>query len=191
MPLHLDDVDRRLLSLLIQDGRISFRRLARSLGVSTPTAKARYDRLVRLGLIKGVSALIDASMLNCVSALLYIKAMDVQGAVSRMREVGMGEIGTILLTSGDANIVLRVTLDDVESLERLRERLSSIPGLQVISSQIITRVIKEEQVIPSRLVLTRLECDYCRGSIAGEPIVLEGRYHFCCTSCLRLFKEKV
>lgn len=187
MPVNLDDVDRRLIILLMQDGRQSFRRLARSLGVSTPTAKARYDRLVRLGIIKRVSAIIDTSMLNNVSALLYIKANDVQGAIAMMKE--MGEINSILLTSGDTNVVVKATLDSVESLGRLMAKLSSIPKLQIISSQIVTKIIKDEQVIP-RLTSVKLECHYCKGSITGEPIVLDGIHYFCCTSCLRLFSSE-
>lgn len=184
MSVYLDDLDRRLILLLMQDGRQSFRALAKHLGVSAPTAKARYNRLVRLGLIKRVSALIDTSMLNCVSALVYIKASDVNSTISRIRD--MKEIDTILLTSGDANIVVRVVLDDVESLEEVRARLSGITDLQIISTQMITRVIKEEQVVPP-IVAIRLMCSYCKGEIAGEPIVL-GRYNFCCTSCLKLFE---
>ncbi|MEM4611705.1 MAG: AsnC family transcriptional regulator [Candidatus Nitrosocaldus sp.] len=185
--MSIDDVDRRLILLLMQDGRQSFRRLARSLGVSTPTAKARYDRLVRLGLIKRVSAIIDTSMLNSVNALLYIKANDVQDAIARMKE--MEEINSILLTSGDTNVVIKATLDSIESLAGLMAKLSIIPNLQIISSQIVTKVIKDEQIIP-RLAGLKLVCHYCNGSITGEPIVLDGIHYFCCTSCLRLFSSE-
>ncbi|MEM2922834.1 MAG: AsnC family transcriptional regulator [Candidatus Nitrosocaldus sp.] len=185
--MSIDDVDRRLILLLMQDGRQSFRRLARSLGVSTPTAKARYDRLVRLGLIKRVSAIIDTSMLNSVNALLYIKANDVQDAIARMKE--MEEINSILLTSGDTNVVIKATLDSIESLAGLMAKLSIIPNLQIISSQIVTKVIKDEQIIP-RLAGLKLVCHYCKGSITGEPIVLDGIHYFCCTSCLRLFSSE-
>ncbi|MEM3151977.1 MAG: AsnC family transcriptional regulator [Candidatus Nitrosocaldus sp.] len=188
MPVNLDDLDRRLILLLMQDGRQSFRRLARSLGVSTPTAKARYDRLVRLGLIKRVSAIIDTSMLNSVNALLYIKASDVNTAVSRIKD--MEEVNSIFLTSGDTNMVIRATLDDIASLEELMAKLSSILGLQIISSQIVTKIIKDEQIVPSSLANVKLECHYCKGRITGEPIVLEGRYYFCCTSCLKLFSSE-
>lgn len=186
MSVNLDDVDRRLLLLLMQDGRQSFRRLARSLGVSAPTAKARYDRLVRLGLIKRISAIIDASMLNNVNALLYVKADDVDGAIAMMKE--MEEINSILLTSGDTNVVVKATLDSVESLGGFMAKLSSIPKLQIISNQIVTKVIKDAQVIP-KLAIVKLECHYCKGRITGEPIV-HGIHYFCCTSCLRLFSSE-
>ncbi len=48
----LDDLDRAIIQLLMQDGRQSFRRLANKLNVSVPTVKSRYTRLVNLGVIK-------------------------------------------------------------------------------------------------------------------------------------------
>ena len=43
------------------DGRKSFRTISRELKISTPTIKARYDRLVNIGLIKSVKPILDLS----------------------------------------------------------------------------------------------------------------------------------
>lgn len=64
MPLKLDEIDIALLESLIKDGRKSFRQISREIKVSTPTVKARYDRLVNVGLIKGVSPVLDLGKLE-------------------------------------------------------------------------------------------------------------------------------
>lgn len=64
MPLRLDNVDLALLESLIKDGRKSFRQISREIKVSTPTVKARYERLVNVGLIKAVSPVIDMGKLE-------------------------------------------------------------------------------------------------------------------------------
>ena len=64
MPFRLDDVDLALLESLIKDGRKSFRQISREIKVSTPTVKARYERLVNVGLIKAVSPVIDMGKLE-------------------------------------------------------------------------------------------------------------------------------
>lgn len=64
MPLKLDEVDLALLESLIRDGRKSFRQISREIKVSTPTVKARYDRLVNVGLIKGVLPILDLGKLE-------------------------------------------------------------------------------------------------------------------------------
>ena len=45
----------------MEDGRKSFRTISRELKISTPTIKARYDRLVNIGLIKSVKPVLDLS----------------------------------------------------------------------------------------------------------------------------------
>ena len=59
MPIKLDEVDIALLESLIKDGRKSFNQVSREIKVSTPTVKARYDRLVNVGLIKAVTLDLD------------------------------------------------------------------------------------------------------------------------------------
>lgn len=61
VPVHLDDTDVAILKSLMQDGRKSFRAISREIKVSTPTVKARYERLVNMGLIKAVKPQIDTS----------------------------------------------------------------------------------------------------------------------------------
>jgi len=48
----------------MSDGRKSFRAISRETKVSTPTVKARYSRLVNVGLIKSVKPEIDISKLD-------------------------------------------------------------------------------------------------------------------------------
>ena len=54
MPYRLDEIDIALLKSLFKDGRKSFRQISRENRMSAPTVKARYQRLVNLGLVKGV-----------------------------------------------------------------------------------------------------------------------------------------
>ena len=54
MPLSLDKIDVSILKSILEDGRKSFRQISRDTGITTPTVKARYERLVNVGFIKGV-----------------------------------------------------------------------------------------------------------------------------------------
>lgn len=64
MPHELDDTDIKIVTSLQQDGRKSFRQIARELGISTPTVQTRYKRLVNIGLIKSISPIIDSTNLT-------------------------------------------------------------------------------------------------------------------------------
>ena len=64
MPFQLDDVDIAILESLMKDGRKSFRQISREINTSTPTVKARYERLLNIGLIKSVSPILDLGKLE-------------------------------------------------------------------------------------------------------------------------------
>ena len=46
MPLSIDGIDVSILNSILEDGRKSFRQISRDTGITTPTVKARYERLV-------------------------------------------------------------------------------------------------------------------------------------------------
>ncbi|OLE90744.1 MAG: hypothetical protein AUF79_08850 [Crenarchaeota archaeon 13_1_20CM_2_51_8] len=57
----LDDVDARILGILVEDGRRSFREIARRAGITTPTVQTRIKRMMDEGLILGVSPIFNPS----------------------------------------------------------------------------------------------------------------------------------
>lgn len=59
MPLNLDEIDNAILKSLLEDGRKSFRQISRDTGITTPTVKARYERLVNVGFIKCILPVFD------------------------------------------------------------------------------------------------------------------------------------
>lgn len=64
MPFKLDEIDIAVLKSLLADGRKSFRQISRETKISTPTVKARYERLLQIGLIKAVVPIIDTGLLE-------------------------------------------------------------------------------------------------------------------------------
>jgi DNA-binding Lrp family transcriptional regulator len=64
MPLELDSYDVPILKALLKDGRKSFREISRETGITTPTVKSRFDRLVNVGFIKSVSPILDFNIVE-------------------------------------------------------------------------------------------------------------------------------
>lgn len=69
MPLQLDNYDVSILKSLLKDGRKSFREVSRETGITTPTVKARFTRLVNVGFIKSVSPILDFNIIEKESIL--------------------------------------------------------------------------------------------------------------------------
>jgi DNA-binding Lrp family transcriptional regulator len=76
LPIELDEYDISILKSLFKDGRKSFRQISRETGITTPTVKARYERLVNVGFIKKIIPLIDFGKVEKekVNSLLKLQA---------------------------------------------------------------------------------------------------------------------
>jgi DNA-binding Lrp family transcriptional regulator len=64
MPLQLDGYDVSILKSLLINGRKSFREISRETGITTPTVKARFTRLVTIGFIKSVSPILNFDIIE-------------------------------------------------------------------------------------------------------------------------------
>ena len=60
----IDEIDLKILEVLIRDARLSSRQVADKVGVSVGTALARIRRMEREGIIKGYSAIVDHEKLG-------------------------------------------------------------------------------------------------------------------------------
>jgi DNA-binding Lrp family transcriptional regulator len=69
MPFQLDNYDVAILNSLLKDGRKSFREISRETGITTPTVKARFSRLVNVGFIKSVSPILNFELIEKESTL--------------------------------------------------------------------------------------------------------------------------
>ena len=82
MPLELDEYDVSILKSLFKDGRKSFRQVSRETGITTPTVKARFERLVNVGFIRGVQPIIDFRKIQKSTA-----ATKLQNAITKNQPV--------------------------------------------------------------------------------------------------------
>jgi len=73
MPLHLDNKDIAIIKSLLKDGRKSFRQISRETGITTPTVKARFERLVNIGFIEGVLPVFDFGKVNNTKDIIQIQ----------------------------------------------------------------------------------------------------------------------
>ncbi|TJW78491.1 MAG: winged helix-turn-helix transcriptional regulator, partial [Mesorhizobium sp.] len=60
----LDDLDRRLLEILIKDSRTSLKELAQQVGLSSPSVAERLRRLEDRGVIRAFTIEIDPQALG-------------------------------------------------------------------------------------------------------------------------------
>lgn len=72
----LDELDKKLLTSLNRDGRMSLASLSRQLNVTSKKAKARMDELIRAGIIIGFNVKLDHALLGYVYRKVLLKLND-------------------------------------------------------------------------------------------------------------------
>lgn len=117
----LDTIDRRILDLLVEDGRSTATDVGRIVGLSPAAAKRRIDRLERNGLIRGYTAVLDherlGQRLEAFTELRFApgtQVADIDGAVGHLPEVV--EAFTL---AGEPDALVRLRVDDVDHLKRV------------------------------------------------------------------------
>ncbi|MBV9194058.1 MAG: Lrp/AsnC family transcriptional regulator, partial [Solirubrobacterales bacterium] len=60
----MDAADRRILALLVEDGRRTYDDIARRVSLSAPAVKRRVDRLRERGALHGFTAVVDHAALG-------------------------------------------------------------------------------------------------------------------------------
>lgn len=86
MPIHLDKIDIAILKSLLEDGRKSFRQISRDTGITTPTVKARYERLINVGFIKCVIPIFDFDRVQSKENDMLIQLQDLKENTQKKKD---------------------------------------------------------------------------------------------------------
>ena len=121
----MEETDRKILTLLAGDGRMSFTDLGRATGLSTSAVHQRVKRLESRGLITGYAALLDYDRVGLpLTAFISIRPIDPsQPDDSPERLRGIGEIESCWSVAGDESYILKVRVGTPLDLEELLARI--------------------------------------------------------------------
>ena len=128
----LDEVDRRILAELVDDGRLSVRALAERAHVSRANAYARLDRLMADGVITGFAAQVDperAGLGTSAYVLLTIQQNTWREVAAALAELPY--IQHFALVGGDFDVLALVRAPDNAALRHIvLERIQEIDGVR-------------------------------------------------------------
>lgn len=151
----LDGVDRAILSLLQNDGRLANVDLADAVNLSPSACLRRVRRLEEEGFINQYVALIDPSQVGMgtnvfVEITLSSQAEDALDAFEAA-VTARPEIMSCHLMAGDFDYLLRVVIDDVADYEALhRTHLAQLPGVARLVSSFALRPVCDRTAYPMK-----------------------------------------
>ena len=145
----MDDLDRRIIGILEQDGRASNARIARSVGVSEGTVRRRLKRLISDQIVS-VTALPDPRRLGYESEALIGVQVDPDNIDEVAESLAKLEhTRWVAVTTGTNDVFAWATVLNAEALGLfLRERVGTIPGVRRTETFVNLAVVKRQYGIP-------------------------------------------
>jgi Lrp/AsnC family leucine-responsive transcriptional regulator len=149
----LDRIDRRILTLLQDDGRMAMKDLAEHVGLSITPCIERVKRMERDGVIIGYYARVDPAQLG--AALLVFVEITLDHKNGNMfekfrREVmKVPEVLECHLVSGEFDYLIKARIGEMADYRKiLGNVLLQLPGAVQSKSYVVMEEVKETLVIP-------------------------------------------
>ncbi|MBC9957336.1 Lrp/AsnC family transcriptional regulator [Yimella sp. cx-51] len=145
----MEDLDRRIVTLLATDGRRSFTDLAKDTGLSVSAVHQRVRRLQERGAIRGFRAEIDHDAAGLpLTALISIAPFDASAPddiPDRLRH--LTQIESCYSVAGDENYVLTVRVASPAALEDLLARIRSAAAVTTRTTVVLSTPWQNRSVL--------------------------------------------
>ncbi|MGH3322652.1 MAG: Lrp/AsnC family transcriptional regulator [Streptosporangiaceae bacterium] len=136
----MEELDRRIVSLLAGDGRMSFTDLARATGLSVSAVHGRVRRLEKRGVIRGFTALIDPDEAGLpLTAFVSIKPIDPAApddAPQRLHH--LAAIEACHSVAGDESYILKVRVGSPGELEELLQKIRAAANVSTRTTVVLS-----------------------------------------------------
>ena len=150
----MDALDRKILAVLQQDGRLTITELAGRVGLSVSPCHRRLRELERSGAIRGYRAVVDADALGLSFEALVFVTMGREDRETLLAfEAAVAAIPQVVQAQrlfGDPDYLLRIVTTDLAAYQRLQdEQLSALPGVQRMTSTLVMKRIVQDRPLPA------------------------------------------
>ncbi|MBI1890419.1 MAG: Lrp/AsnC family transcriptional regulator [Burkholderiales bacterium] len=148
MKHQLDETDKKLLALLMDDARLPVATLAKRIGIARTTAIARINNLEKRGVIGGYGVRLNqdpAQPAVCAYVGIAIDPHAAPGLVNVLQQ--WPEVETLCAVSGAMDYMLTLRCPSTVALDQLLDKIGMVPGVKQTSTSIIlSRKIERRQI---------------------------------------------
>ena len=150
----LDTIERRILTLLQIDGRMSNVDLAEQIGLSESPTFRRVKQLEQAGIIKGYAAVVDQRKLGLdVTAYVLVTMVKQPDATTEAFHGAVRDephITECHAMSGSHDYLMKVVARSIDDFSELcMQYILKFPGVQHVESSFSLREIKNNGVLPA------------------------------------------
>lgn len=129
----IDNIDLKILNLLMDDAKIPYTEVAKKVFVSGGTVHVRMKKLEEMGVVRGTTLQMDYSKLGydvtCFMGIYLQKSSLYDQVVDLLKKIP--EIVKVHYTTGDYNIFIKIHCKDTKHLKDvLHDKIQKVEGIE-------------------------------------------------------------
>ena len=135
----MDAVDRKIVTLLRENARRSFKDIGKHVHLSAPAVKRRVDRLEDEGVIRGYTAVVDPAAFGWHTEAFVDLFCDGRMPGEAIKRAVKGEPAVVSAhtVAGEASALLHVMAEDTRDLELALERIRKVDGVDRTVTEVV------------------------------------------------------
>ena len=142
-----DELDLRIINLLMENSKWSYRKLAARLGVSVATVMNRVNRLNKEKIIKKYSAIIDYEKLGYeLSAIVEVRVSRGKMADIEKKIAEHPNVSAVFDTTGHFDITVLANFKSRMDMDRFLKKINTYDFIARTETKIILNTIKDEHI---------------------------------------------
>ena len=140
----LDEVDRHILNMLLENGRMSYVEMGKEVGMTRVAVSERVKTLQEQGVIEGFTVTLNLNKISKpISAFFNIDVEMNEFEAIAISLAQDPDVLSIYQMTGPSTLHVHAALESMEELEKfITARLYSVKGIKKVESQILLRRFK-------------------------------------------------
>jgi DNA-binding Lrp family transcriptional regulator len=141
----MDATDGRIVALLRENARRSFKDIGSHVGLTAPAVKRRVDRLEADGVIRGYTAMVDPAAFGWHAEAFVDLYCEGRMPADSIKQAVEGEAGVVSAhtVAGEASALLHVMATDTQDLEGCLERIRATDGISRTVTEVVLSTLFE------------------------------------------------
>ncbi len=145
-----DEIDKKIVNEYLQDSRLSYREIAKRLGLAVGTIMTRTKKLELQGIIKDYTVILDHNKLGYdLTAITEItvskgKLIEMEKEIAKMKVTC-----AVYDVTGDNDAIIIAKFKNRQELNQFTKKLLSMPFVERTNTHIVLDTIKEDFRLPA------------------------------------------
>jgi Lrp/AsnC family transcriptional regulator for asnA, asnC and gidA len=150
----LDNIDQKIADKLSENGRVSMHTLGREIGVSSDTAKRKYEKLKKNGVLK-VTIQINPNKIGYKALCVFFTVTSTENSFEIIEQISrIPDIISIMKTTGDYDLQIWAMVKDLGEFLSVQEALGKIQGITKMDAEIVSSAKYEKWPSPRQYIST-------------------------------------